>query len=52
MFEIKETNRTMFTNDRKEAHGMAKLLSGMNPSIFPTELNDLLEAPVDPKGGK
>ena len=37
---------------QKEAHGMAKLLSGMNPSIFPTELNDLLEAPVDPNGGK
>jgi len=37
---------------QKEAHGMAKLLSGLSPTVFPSDLNDLLEEPVDPNQGK
>ena len=37
---------------QKEAHGMAKLLRGLNPGIFPSELNDLLQEPVDPNAGE
>ena len=37
---------------QKEAHGIAKLFNGISPSNMPTELSDLLQAPVDPDAGK